>query len=94
MHSLAFLGNLFQVDGLIILIIGLLIFGKRLPEVGRSLGQTIVEFKKGLSGVGGGATKESTTPEQTDEQPIKRISSPTVAASTPARKSLPTTEEI
>lgn len=36
---------------LIIGVIGLLIFGKRLPEVGRSLGKGIVEFKKGLKGV-------------------------------------------
>lgn len=31
--------------------IALLIFGKRLPEVGRSMGKGIVEFKKGLAGV-------------------------------------------
>ena len=36
---------------LVIAIIGLLIFGKRLPEVGKSLGKGIVEFKKGLKGV-------------------------------------------
>lgn len=30
---------------------GLILFGKRLPEVGRSLGKGIVEFKKGLKGV-------------------------------------------
>jgi len=36
---------------LIIAFIGLLLFGKRLPEVGRSLGKGIVEFKKGLRGV-------------------------------------------
>lgn len=35
----------------VIAIIGLLLFGKRLPEVGRSLGKGIVEFKKGLNGV-------------------------------------------
>ena len=29
--------------------LGLLFFGKRLPEVGRSIGQTVVQFKKGLS---------------------------------------------
>lgn len=28
--------------------LGLLIFGRRLPEVGRSIGKTIVEFKKGM----------------------------------------------
>src|SRR6266571_4026855 len=38
-------------EWLIIMGIGLLIFGKRLPEVGRSLGKGIVEFKKGLKGV-------------------------------------------
>jgi sec-independent protein translocase protein TatA len=28
--------------------LGLLIFGKRLPEVGRNIGKGIIEFKKGL----------------------------------------------
>ena len=34
-------------EWIIIGALGLLIFGKRLPEVGRSLGKGIVEFKKG-----------------------------------------------
>ncbi len=38
-------------EWIIIGILGVLIFGKRLPSVGKSLGQGIVEFKKGLSGV-------------------------------------------
>ena len=36
---------------MIILAIGVLLFGKRLPEVGRSLGRGIVEFKKGVRGI-------------------------------------------
>ncbi len=48
--TLAFL-NLGNWEIIIILALGLLIFGRRLPEVGRSLGKGIVEFKKGLSGV-------------------------------------------
>jgi sec-independent protein translocase protein TatA len=36
---------------LVVAVIGLLIFGKRLPEVGRSLGKGIVEFKKGVRGI-------------------------------------------
>jgi sec-independent protein translocase protein TatA len=38
-------------EWLIIGAIGLLIFGRRLPEVGRSLGRGIVEFKKGIKGI-------------------------------------------
>lgn len=35
----------------VIALFGLLIFGKRLPDVGKSLGKSIVEFKKGLKGI-------------------------------------------
>ena len=49
------LGVIFGMPGwgemLIFAAAGLLIFGKRLPEMGKSLGRGIVEFKKGLSGV-------------------------------------------
>jgi sec-independent protein translocase protein TatA len=52
MNTLAFgLQSLGTWDMLVILLIALLIFGKRLPEVGKSLGKGIVEFKKGLKGI-------------------------------------------
>ena len=38
-------------EWIILLVLGLLIFGRRLPEVGRSLGRGIVEFKKGVKGI-------------------------------------------
>jgi sec-independent protein translocase protein TatA len=31
--------------------LGVLVFGRRMPELGRSLGQTFVEFKKGMNGL-------------------------------------------
>lgn len=39
------------VEIIVILVIGLLLFGRRLPEVGRSLGKSIVEFKRGIKDI-------------------------------------------
>ena len=36
---------------LIIGLVAVLLFGRRLPEVGRNLGRALVEFKRGLRGV-------------------------------------------
>ena len=38
-------------EWIIILVIGLLIFGRRLPELARSLGKSVVEFKKGIRNI-------------------------------------------
>ena len=32
-------------------VVAVLIFGRRLPDVGRSLGESLVQFKKGLRGI-------------------------------------------
>lgn len=52
MTALLAIGMPGPMEWIIIAALGLLIFGKRLPEVGRSLGRGIVEFKKGLNSVG------------------------------------------
>ncbi len=38
-------------EWIIVLVIALLVFGKRLPGTMRSIGKGVVEFKKGLKGV-------------------------------------------
>lgn len=44
-------GNLNPVELMVVGVVAVLLFGRRLPEVGRSLGKGIVEFKKGLRGL-------------------------------------------
>ena len=49
---------------LVIGLVALLLFGKRLPEVGRSLGKGIIEFKKGLAGIEEDVTQAGQQPGQ------------------------------
>lgn len=39
------------MEMLVVGVIALLLFGNRLPEVARSLGKGLVEFKKGIKGI-------------------------------------------
>jgi len=56
MHSaLAFISMPGHIEWLVILVVALLIFGKRLPEVARGVGKSLTEFKKGMK-----EAKEST----------------------------------
>ena len=45
------LPSLSMPEMVVVMVVAVLLFGKRLPEVGRSLGKGIVEFKKGLRGI-------------------------------------------
>jgi sec-independent protein translocase protein TatA len=43
--------NLGAGEIVVLLVLGVLLFGRRLPEVGRYIGKGIVEFKKGIKGL-------------------------------------------
>jgi sec-independent protein translocase protein TatA len=64
----------------IIAVFGVLLFGKRLPEVGRSLGKGIVEFKKGLKGiddeVDDAAARQASRTLPAEEQPKQVAAAP------------------
>lgn len=46
----------------LLLVVALLLFGKRLPEVMRSMGRGVVEFKKGIRGIEDDVESESGKP--------------------------------
>lgn len=61
---------------IVLLVLGVLLFGKRLPEVGRYLGKGIVEFKKGLAGLEDevdNATKPRAEPALDQPRPPQRV---------------------
>ena len=51
MMPFAFLPNIGMWEMIVVGGICLLFFGNRLPSVMRSLGQSVTEFKKGVSGI-------------------------------------------
>jgi sec-independent protein translocase protein TatA len=56
----------------IIAVVGVLLFGRKLPDVGRYLGKGIVEFKKGIKGLEDdieGSITHSTAPAANIEAP-------------------------
>jgi sec-independent protein translocase protein TatA len=53
-------------EWLVILIVALLIFGRRLPEIARSMGKSLTEFKKGIN-----EAKDSTDELANDVKNIK-----------------------
>jgi sec-independent protein translocase protein TatA len=63
MNTLAFLPNIGWTEMIVVGVVMLLLFGRRLPEVGRSLGQGIVQFKKGLKDIGDDIDTQSSKAE-------------------------------
>jgi sec-independent protein translocase protein TatA len=80
--------NPFGIE-MVLLVLGLLIFGRRLPEVGKSLGQGIKEFKRGLKDEEEPRREEPRREEIRREEPSRRAALPgeQVMASPEATKS-------
>jgi len=57
---------------LILLALALLIFGSRLPSLGKNLGKSIVSFKKGMKDATEGGDDEEDEDEEIEETPPKK----------------------
>ncbi len=68
-------------EWIMLLVLGLLIFGRRLPEVGRSLGRSIVEFKRVIKGIEDDVEDESSKhspPQRIEHRSADALDSPDV----------------
>ena len=70
---------------IVIAVLGVLLFGRRLPEVGRYLGKGIVEFKKGMKGLED-ELENSYTPSPNRQEPTIEPPRPPQRVSTTAPK--------
>ncbi len=70
MIPFAFLPNLGMPELLIVAFVSLLIFGNRLPSVMRSLGKSVTEFKKGISGIEEELDQAVTTEKKPTPPPV------------------------
>jgi sec-independent protein translocase protein TatA len=69
--------NLGTPEIIMIMVVGVLLFGRRLPEVGRYLGKGIVEFKKGIKGVEDDVDVQSTYQPPEAPRPPQRVTATT-----------------
>lgn len=76
--------NMGPTEWIIVLVVALLLFGRRLPEVMRNLGKGIVEFKRGVRGIEDQIDEESMrhTPPPAPPPPPAVSPPPTVVDAT------------
>lgn len=67
--TLGFFQSIGWMEMAVIMVLLLLLFGRRLPEVGKSLGRGIVEFKKGVKGIDEDVERQSNQPSPPAHSP-------------------------
>src|SRR4051812_21199407 len=59
---------------MLLLVLGVLLFGRNLPQLGRSLGKTVTEFKRGVKGLEDDSFEPNAAPTTTrtvDPEPVR-----------------------
>lgn len=77
---------------LLLLLLGVLLFGRKLPDIGRSLGKTVVEFKKGIGGMEDEISSATSGRPAIEPEPVKppqRVTTPSAPKFDDAAPDLP-----
>lgn len=82
--TLAFFGTIGLPEMIIIGVLGVLLFGRRLPEVGKSVGRSIVEFKKGLAGIEDEVDNAAKDPSRLEQSKTENVETEKKTESTQA----------
>jgi sec-independent protein translocase protein TatA len=81
--------NLGGQEFLLLLVLGVLLFGRKLPELGRSLGKTVVEVKKGLRGIEDEVSEPSGPRAAIEPEPVKAPTRVTPSSTAPRFEDAP-----
>lgn len=54
-----------------LLVLGILLFGRKLPDLGRSMGKTLVEFKKGMKGIEDEVSESAQPRASIEPEPVR-----------------------
>lgn len=79
-----FFGQIGMGELVIIVMVGLLLFGRRLPEVSRQLGKSVVEFKKGFADIENQMRDADRVSDEAARRPAVTTTPATNTVNTPA----------
>jgi sec-independent protein translocase protein TatA len=79
---------------LLLVVLGVLLFGRKLPEVGRSLGKTMTEFKKGMRGIEDEVNEPAGARAAIEPEPVKAPQRVTPATPKPTFDDAPATPSV
>ena len=64
-------GSFGMQEMILLLLLGVLLFGRKLPELARSLGKSVVEFKSGMQGLGEEISNPTTVTRPIEPEAVK-----------------------
>lgn len=66
-----FLGSIGTPEILLLVVLGVLLFGRKLPDLARSMGKSMTEFKKGMRGIEDEVSEPSSPRGAIEPDPVK-----------------------